>query len=80
MITRMDRWARRELLEPCLIGLSVLFGEVKALAADDENARQHGWEIMVGRAGLRSYRDPRFDRLAHLPGDDHGSITDEDAP
>jgi len=60
MITGMDRWARRELLEPSLTRLSVLFGEDLTIAAHDENARQHGWEITVGPAGLRSYRDPRF--------------------
>jgi hypothetical protein len=80
MITRMTGWARRELLEPSLMIVTALFAEDESIAVDDENARQHGWEITLGPARLRSYRDPRFDRLAPLPSDDHGSITDEQVP
>jgi hypothetical protein len=34
----------------------------------DATARRHGWHIKAGRGGLsRTYRDPRFDRLARCP-------------
>lgn len=40
--------------------------------ADDEFARQHGWQLTVSRFGLRRvYRDARFDLLAKR--DDHGT-------
>jgi hypothetical protein len=36
--------------------------------AHDARARQHGWQITVGRGGLaRTYRDPRFDRFRRCP-------------
>jgi hypothetical protein len=36
--------------------------------AEDERARQYGWQITVRRGGLaRTYRDPRFDRFRSCP-------------
>jgi len=36
--------------------------------AEDERARQHGWQITARRGGLaRTYRDPRFDRFRSCP-------------
>ena len=36
--------------------------------AEDERARQYGWQIMARRGGLaRTYRDPRFDRFRSCP-------------
>jgi hypothetical protein len=36
--------------------------------ADDERAKQYGWEITVRRGGLaRTFRDPRFDRFRSCP-------------
>jgi hypothetical protein len=80
MTIRMDRWVRRDLLEQLLMRLSISVGNDRAIAADDENARQQGWVITVGPADLRNYRDPRFDKFASLPGDDGASAADEDAP
>lgn len=41
--------------------------------ADDEFARQQGWQVQTGRYGLsRAYRHPGFDWLAGCP-DCHGS-------
>jgi hypothetical protein len=41
--------------------------------ADDERARQHGWQVTVRRGGLaRTYRDPRFDCFRSCPAC-HGS-------
>jgi hypothetical protein len=35
---------------------------------DDEFAREHGWQVQVGRFGLsRAYRHPGFDGLAGCP-------------
>jgi hypothetical protein len=34
------------------------------LAAEERLAKQTGWESTPGRWGSRTYRDPRFDRLA----------------
>jgi hypothetical protein len=78
-ITRMDRWVRRVLVERSLTRLSLSAGEDQTIAADDENARQHGWAIKVGRAGLRSYRDPRFDMIPDMPGHGVEDIADEDS-
>jgi hypothetical protein len=61
-ITRMDRWARRELLARSLRILSIA-GEDQIRAADDENARQQGWVVTVAPGDLCKYRDPRFDNL-----------------
>ena len=37
----------------------------RIFAADDQAAREHGWEIVTRHGGLsRRYRDPRFDTLA----------------
>lgn len=80
MATRMDRWARRELLEPSRIWLSMILGEDQMRAADDENARQHGWVITFGPDDLRTYRDPRWKQRTRMPGRDDGSIADEHAP
>jgi RecJ-like exonuclease len=36
--------------------------------AEDERARQYGWQITARRGGLaRTYRDPRFDRFGSCP-------------
>jgi hypothetical protein len=36
--------------------------------AEDERARQHGWQITARRGGLaRTYWDPRFDRFRRCP-------------
>jgi DnaJ-class molecular chaperone len=36
--------------------------------AEDERAKQYGWQITVRRGGLaRTYRDPRFDRFRSCP-------------
>ena len=36
--------------------------------AEDERARQYGWQITVRRGGLaRTYRDPRFDPFRSCP-------------
>jgi NACHT domain len=78
MITRMSGWVRRELLERSLVRLSVSVGNDQAIAADDENARHHGWMITVGPADLRKYRDPRFDKIASLSTTDSESTSDED--
>jgi hypothetical protein len=40
----------------------------RVFAANDEEARWHGWEIIPRHAGLsRRYRDPRFDTLIECP-------------
>jgi hypothetical protein len=45
----------------------------RAFRADDEFAREHGWQITPGRLGLtRTYRHPGFSRLASC-ADCHGS-------
>jgi RecJ-like exonuclease len=36
--------------------------------AEDERARQYGWQVTARRGGLaRTYRDPRFDRFRSCP-------------
>jgi hypothetical protein len=56
----------------CIAGVLRRIGH-RAFRADDEFARQHGWQITPGRLGLtRIYRHPGFSRLASCP-DCHGS-------
>ena len=40
----------------------------RVFQAEDERARQYGWQITARRGGLaRTYRDPRFDRFHGCP-------------
>jgi DnaJ-class molecular chaperone len=49
-----------------------------AFAKDDEFARQHGWQISLGRLGLsRTYRHPGFDELASCLACDGTGLADE---
>jgi hypothetical protein len=61
LTARITRWVRRYQRE-----LSA-----RVLAAGDERARRHGWEVMesTGRFGFgtRTYRDPRFDDRHRRP-------------
>ena len=50
-----------------IVGLLGRIGH-RAFRADDEFARQHGWQVSTGRLGLtRTYRHPGFNRLASCP-------------
>jgi hypothetical protein len=59
--TRPCRRPGRVLLRPVL----ALHGRVQArLDAQDTSARARGWTVEARPLGGRTYRDPRFDRLA----------------
>lgn len=38
---------------------------ISGVEAEEERAVERGWQVERGRWGSRSYRDPRFDTLAH---------------
>jgi hypothetical protein len=50
----------------------------RLFCADDERAREHGWEVRSGRFGLsRNYRDPRFDRLGEQEWAEREPVPDD---